>query len=129
MAFEIPGFKFTGVCGAASLAAKQYYFVKQHTDGTIIVPAAITDRPLGILQNNPVVGGEAELMVDGVSKVIAGETIAINDVIGIAADGRAIPVVPGTDTTAYVLGVALSAGDAGQTVSVLFDCKSPARAA
>lgn len=129
MAFEIPGRKITAVCGAASLAQKKHYFVKLHTDGTVIVPTANTDQPYGILQNNPVQGGEAEIMKDGVSKLVASETVAIGNVIGTAADGRAEVMAHGTDTTKFIVGVALSAADAGETFTVDFSCSAPNRGA
>lgn len=129
MAFEIPGRTITRVCGSVSLATKRYYFVKLHTDGTLILCAAATDKPYGILQNNPGIGGEATVMKDGVSKLVAGATVAIGDGIGTDANGKGAPYVHGSDTTKYIVGVALSAADAGEEFSVDFSCSAPNRAA
>lgn len=129
MSFEIPGFKYTGVCGSVTLAAKQYYFVSQDTDGTLIVPAGVTAKPIGILQNAPAIGQEAEVMVDGISKVVAGGAISIGATVGIYAGGKAKAIVPGTDTTQYILGIALEEATAdGDIIAVLFSCKNIARA-
>jgi hypothetical protein len=127
MAFEIPGRKITRVCGAASLAAKKFYFVKLHTDGTAIVPAADTDVPYGILQNNPDVGGEAEVMRDGVSKVVAGTAIVIGNLVGTSSAGKAMVYVNGSDTTKYIVGTALSAGGDTEIITVDFSCVTPNR--
>jgi hypothetical protein len=40
---------------------------------------ATTDLPLGVLQNVPVAGEAASVMVMGVSKIQLGETVAINE--------------------------------------------------
>jgi len=130
MAFEIPGRKITRVCGATTLAAKQFHFVKLHTDGTLIVTAAETDAPYGLLQNNPGVGGEAEVMKDGVSRCVAGEPIAIGEFVGTKSDGRAQVMAHGVDTTKYIVGIALSAAAAdGEEFSVDFSCSAPMRGA
>jgi hypothetical protein len=122
MAFEVPGFKLTMVAGATSLETKQHTFVKQHTDGTAITGSAVTDKMIGILQNNPGIGGEAEVMVDGVSKVVAHAAIAIGDKISVHSDGTAITLAGG-EVTQHVYGIALSAcSNAGEIVSVLFSC-------
>jgi len=127
MAFEIPGRKVTRVCGASSLSTHKHKFVKLHTDGTAILTAASTDQPYGILQNNPGVGGECEIMRDGISKLIASETVAIGDPIGTHDDGTAEVMAYGTDTTKFIVGVALSAADAGETFSVDFNCAGVGR--
>ena len=129
MAFEIPGRTITAVCGAASLTTHKHKFVKLHTDGTVILTAAVTDRPYGILQNNPGVGGEATIMREGVSKLVANESIAIGNVIGTHDDGTGAPYAFGADTTKFIVGVALSAADAGEVFTVDFSCAAPPRGA
>lgn len=83
-------FKITGLaCGATTLAAKQYHFVKLHTDGTVIIPTAITDNVIGVLQNKPIVGEACEIVAVGETKISAGAAIAIGAIIGTATDGQA----------------------------------------
>ena len=58
MAWTIPGFSFTRVAGA-DLSSDQYKYVKLSTTDTVILCAAATDVPIGILQNAPASGAEA----------------------------------------------------------------------
>lgn len=125
MPVEIPGFKLSKEAGA-DLSAKQYHFVKLDANGRIIAIAAITDRPIGILQNKPTALGQAaEIMCDGVSRLVGGANVAKSDMLGTSATGRAVAIVAGTDVTQYALGTILDDSDAdGQECSVLFDCKN-----
>jgi|TARA_R110002020_G_scaffold2230_4_gene10438 hypothetical protein len=129
MAFEIPGFTFTRVAGA-DLSSSQYYFVKLSTTDTVVVCAAATDIPIGILQNAPTSGQEATIMVTGISKVSADAALAIGQLIGTAADGQADAKTVGTDTTQYVVGnVLVAAGAAGEMATTTVNCLNPHRAA
>ena len=128
MAWTIPGFTFTRVAGA-DLSSSQYYYVKLSTTDTVIACAAATDIPIGILQNAPTSGQEATIMVTGISKVSADAALAINQLIGTAADGQADAKTVGTDTTEYVVGnVLVAAGAAGEYATVTVNCLNPHRA-
>ena len=128
MAFEIPGRKITRVAGA-DLSALKHTFVVLDTDGTVIAASADTEKPYGILQNNPTAGGEAEIMKDGVSKLIAGEAVNIGEPIGMGATGRGMHYAYAT-ATKFIVGTALSATTgAGQMMVVDFSCSSPGRGA
>lgn len=129
MAFEIPGRRITVICGASSLASHKYKFVKLHTDGTAILTAGTSDNPYGILQNNPGVGGECEVMRDGVSKLVAGGSVSIGNIIGTDGSGQGVAYAYGTDTTKFMVGVALSAADSGQLFTVDFNCAAAPRGA
>ena len=115
------------VCGSVSLATKQYHFVKLHTDGTLLICAADTDRPYGILQNNPAVGEEAVVCIIGISKLIAGEDIdSPGGYIGTGADGRGEVLVEGTDITKYLVATTIENGTAdGDTATVVCNCAVP----
>ena len=129
MAWTIPGFSFTRVAGA-DLSALQYYYVKLSTTDTVVVCAAATDVPIGILQNAPTSGQEATIMVTGISKVNSNAALSIGDLIGTAGDGQADAKVPGTDTTEYVVGVVLEAsGAAGELATCTVNGLNPHRAA
>lgn len=129
MAYEIPGMSASFVAGG-DLSSKQYCFVKLNTSGQVVIVAAATDKPIGILQNAPASGGTAEVMLYGISKVVADADLAIGDQIGTSGDGQADAKTPGTDTTEYVVGEVLTANTAaGGIVSVAFNCMGAGRGA
>ena len=130
MAYEISNYsvKVTLVAGA-DLSAKQYTFVKLNSSGEAIAAAAATDIPIGVLQNAPTSGQEAEVLVVGGTKVVAGAAISEGAQIGTSSAGKAVALVAGTDTTKYVAGTLLteSAAD-GNIVTAVINCATPHRA-
>ena len=105
----------------ADLSAKQYYFVKLSAANTVNVCSAITDIPIGILQNKPGSGEAATVCLFGISKVSANGTLAAGNLIGTSADSQADAIAAGTDTTVYTMGQALEAAAAGDTVSMFLN--------
>lgn len=130
MAWEIPGFTFTRVAGE-DLSADQYRFVQLGTGDNVNDITAITQIACGVLQNKPTSGKEATIMVNGVSKLSAGDnSISIGSLLGTANDGQAVAIVAGTDTTQYIFGIGLEASAAADDiVAGLVSCFAPARAA
>jgi hypothetical protein len=128
MSFEQPGFKTTFVAGG-DLRTKQFHFVKLNNAGQVVIVAAITDVPVGILQNKPNTGEDAEIMCDGISKLVADGTIDEGNLVGTSNDGQGDAIVAGTDTTVYTVGQALEAAAAGEVFAILFNCMNPNRAA
>ena len=131
MAYEIANsaVKITLVAGE-DLSAKQYYFVKINTSGQAVLCAGATDKPIGVLQNDPASGEEAVITVVGGSKVVASASIDEGVLIGTASTGKADAKTPGTDTTEYVVGTAiLAAGADGEILTALINCSNPHRAA
>jgi len=112
----------------ADLSSSQYHFVKLSGTGVIIVAAA-TDAPIGILMNDPASGETAAIAVSGVVKVKSSGTIALGALVGTTATGTAVSLTAGTDTTKYILGRAIKAAVADDIVTVAINCASPARAA
>lgn len=113
----------------ADLSAKQYNFVKISGTGVVIV-AADTDVPIGVLLNDPASGETAAVCVSGVVKLEASAAITAGAVLGTSAAGLAVTRVPGTDTTKYIVGRAITAaGASGDIITAAIDCASPARAA
>ncbi len=106
---------------AADLSAKQYYFVKLSAANTVNVCTAITDIPIGILQNKPESGEAATVCLFGISKVSADGTLAAGNLIGTSADSQADAIAAGTDTTVYTMGQALETAAAGDTVSMFLN--------
>ena len=121
MAYEAAQIKVGTFTASADLSAKQYHFVKMSGNNTVTVCAAITDIPIGVLQNTPESGYPAEVCLFGISKVVADGTLAAGNVIGTSADGQADAIAAGTDTTVYTMGIALNAASAGETVEAFIN--------
>lgn len=114
----------------ANLSTKQFRFMEW--DGSNVDPTnAITDISVGVLQNKPDAAGKhAEVLMLGGTKLVAGAAISAGAILGTDDEGRAVPIVAGTDTTQYVFGVAMSAATgAGIIISAVVNCTAPGRAA
>ena len=59
MANELQGFDIGFFTASADLSAKQYYFVKLSSETKVTVCSAVTDKPIGVLQNKPASGEQA----------------------------------------------------------------------
>lgn len=131
MAYEISNYsvKVTLVAGA-DLSAAQYKFVKLNSSGQAVVCSSATDIPIGVLQNDPASGAEAEVLVIGGTKIIAGAAIAEGAQVGTSTAGKAVALTAGTDTTKYVAGALLTeSGADGEIVTAVINCANPHRAA
>ena len=131
MAYEISNYsvKVTLVAGA-DLSTKQYTFVKLDSSGQAVAASGATDIPVGVLQNAPTSGQEAEVLIVGGTKIVAGAAIGEGALVGTSSAGKAVALVAGTDTTKYVVGTLLteSAAD-GNIVTAVVNCANPGRAA
>jgi len=121
MAYESPGIDLGTLTAAADLSSSQYYFVKLASATTVNVCTAITDLPIGILQNTPTSGQAAEVRIFGVSKASADGTITAGRWISTSADSQAAGITPGSDTTQYVMGQAIQAASAGETFTMFLN--------
>lgn len=129
MAWEGPQIRIPGLTASADLSAKQYYFVKMSGNKTVTVCSAVTDVPVGVLQNAPESGEEAVVCAIGVTKVNADAALTAGNVIGTGSDGQAQPVTLGTETTVHVAGVCLDGvSNAGELATAFVSCPG-ARAA
>ena len=114
---------------ASDLRTKQFYFMEL-TSGEVAACNAVTDIPIGVLQNKPNTGQSAEVVVLGATKVSADAGIAEGLLIGCSDDGQAEAKVIGTDTTEYVCGRVLeAAANADEIVQAEVNCINPFRAA
>lgn len=115
---------------AADLSAKQYHFVEITAANTVNACNAATDIPIGVLQNKPDAAGKpAEVMMLGISKVVADGTLTAGALLGTSADGQGDAKTAGTDTTEYICGRCIvAASGAGEIVECAVNCLSPARA-
>ena len=122
-------FKITLNAGA-DLSSSPYHFVKLDASGNAVECAAVTDKPVGVLQNDPTSGQAAEIVVVGLTKVSTNAALAIGDLIGTSSDSQAAAYVPGTDTTKFIVGTVLvTSGAADEITSVLVNCANPHRGA
>ena len=115
---------------AGDLSAKQYFFVKLDANGDVVICAAATDIPIGVLQNAPLQNASAEVCVLGVTKVSADAALNEFDLIGTSADGQADAKTVGADITEYIVGqVVLPTAAAAELATATINCMNPHRAA
>jgi hypothetical protein len=130
MAYEGFQIKVPGLTASADLSAKQYYFVKISGNRTVDVCSAVTDIPVGVLQNAPTSGQAAEVCGIGVTKVSGDADLTAGNVIGTSSDGQAAAYAAGTDTTKYACGLVVDDNTAaGGLLTAAINCWSPGRAA
>ena len=131
MAYEISNYSVkVTLVAAADLSALQYTFVKLNSSGQAVAAAAATDIPIGVLQNAPTSGQEAEVLIVGGTKIVAGAAIGEGALVGTSSAGKAVALVAGTDTTKYVVGTLLTeSGADGDIVTAVINCANPGRAA
>lgn len=79
MAYEVPVLDVPFEAGE-DLSSDQYRFVIL-SSGKVYRPNATTDKAIGILQNDPESGEAASVRMFGISKLVAGETIAENEYV------------------------------------------------
>ena len=98
------------------LSAGQYRFVELAADAQVDIVASAGGDAVGVLQNDPSAAGRAATVaVMGVSKVVAGATVAAGARLQSDANGAAIAALTGD----IVLGRALTGGAAGDVIEVL----------
>src|SRR3954466_13157875 len=81
-----------------SATSAQYKFVKLNSSGDVILCAATTDIPIGVLQNKPKQNQAATVAIGGVTKCQAGATIAAAALVGTTAAGLAQTAATGQHT-------------------------------
>lgn len=129
MAYEIPGFRLGTHKAASDLSAKQYHFVKLDSSGNVAAIAAATDVPLGILQNTPGSLHAADVMTQGVSKLVAGGSLAAAALVGTDADGKGTAYTYGASGTAGVIMGQVLTGNTTANGIVTVDLDTRARGA
>lgn len=126
MAYEIGAFAFTAKAGA-DLSAKQYHLVKFSADNTVVLCSALTDKPCGVLQDNPTVGQACQVLATGITKVAVNGVSALlaGQAVGTAADGKAVKKIALTDIGCYVVGQVVKGGAIGTVATAMISCASP----
>ncbi len=127
MAYEIPGLQWSLEAGE-DLSSYQHCFVKL-SSGVVVHCDAITDQPIGILQNNPTSGKMATVMVMGISKIKSSEALTADKYVGTFTDATGAPYVHGTDDTTYIVGQVVEPSTAvNELASIMFNCLGVGRA-
>lgn len=115
MAWQTPGFMLPGHVAGADLSAKQFTAVIINSTVNEVVTTAGTEKIAGVLQNKPTAGQAAQVMVDGVTKGVAGAAITQGAEVEVLAGGKFTPLSAGVS-----VGIALIAAAAdGDIISVL----------
>lgn len=105
-----------------SAASNQYKFVKMSAANTVVLCAATTDRPFGVLQNTPGNGGAATVCVLGETKVQGDVDLAFGNQVGTSSDGQAASYTA-SDTTKYIVGTVVEDNStAGGLATCTVDC-------
>ncbi len=108
------------------LSSSQYLFVVMNGDDIVDVCGAITDVIVGVLQTEGVTGEGVVVRVDGHTKIIFGETATAGQSLSTDANGKAIPITMGGDTTTYVAGICTKGGDADDVGEMLLQSRGRA---
>lgn len=113
MTSAIRDFERSFVTGSASLATKQYYCVKQDTDGTVILAGANGTGLIGVVQNKPIIGAAALVRFLGTSKVVSSGVIAVGAWVTSAAGGTVVATTSDHDVVLgrYLGSAAAASGD------------------
>lgn len=137
MAYEISNYSVKVTLVAASdLSSKQYHFVLLDANGNVdkVDPVNFgpNDRAIGILQNDPTAGQEAEVLVVGGSKLVAGGAIGEGALIGTTGEGKGSALTAsGTagSNIPYFFATSLTeASGANELITVVANCATSTRA-
>lgn len=124
MAWEGPQHRIPGLVAGADLSGAQYRFVKLSASKTVVACAAVTDKPIGILQNDPLQGQEATVASAGVSKLVGSAALGFGASVGTSADGRGAAYTA-VDTTKYIVGQVIQPTAAANEIAVVdIECRA-----
>lgn len=118
MAIEQPGFSI-GFCEAAAdySTTGQFLIVDVSANSVVTKASASGQAALGILQDKPIAGQAANVMVAGVSKLYAGTgDLAAGALFMADTDGTGVTA---TGTGKYALGMVVIGAVAGELASVV----------
>lgn len=93
----------------ADLSAAQFRFV-EFTSGNVTRCNAAGERALGVLQNNPKSGAAADVVLTGITKVVASAAIAQGALITTTNDGKAVTAASGNTVNGRALEAATADG-------------------
>ena len=111
----------------AAEAITEYAIVSLNAVGKVVITDAATDaNAIGVAQRACASGESVEVMIQGVTRVIAGESLTFNStpLLAAATDGK-VQACEASDTTFYQLARVLPninqvSANAGEQIKVLF---------
>jgi hypothetical protein len=113
MAYEIPDFVLGTLPAGADLHTYVHRFVIADSSAAVQLATA-AGNVLGVLNNKPVAGAAAEVIVDGVAKVYCDNTCTAGHEVQVGTGHGAI-----NSTTGKSVGIALATGASGDVIPVL----------
>lgn len=112
------------------LSAKQYYGMEISGDRQVDLIDSATDRPVGVLLNEPEAGQEALVCIVGRCPVkIGSATLTAGQPIMFYSDGTVVVFTPASDITKYCIGVMTIGGTTGVIGEALIQCANPVKGA
>jgi hypothetical protein len=100
------------------LTDKLYYAVTLNSDGQVVIPTAANSMIIGFIQNKASAGESVLITIGETSKAIAGDDIAVGDLLIVDNAGKVVPCP--TDAGTYnIIGIALDAGEDDSVIEVL----------
>ena len=120
MAYEGEGLDIS-IPAASDLSSYQYHFVQIDANGRVALTTAITDVPLGILQNKPSAADvPARIRVSGRSKLAMNQSCSEGTVVTSNTQGFGVPGGGTAAVGCFVRGITLlSCGGSGDITDVL----------
>lgn len=109
--------KVISMLAGADLSAKQYCFVAGTATDNTVNTAGAGVAAIGVLQDNPASGRAGAVMINGVSKIVAGGTVAAGAKVASDASGHAVTAATGN----YILGTAKTGGASGAVIEIIFE--------
>jgi len=113
MAYEIPGFVIGTEVASADLSTHQFKAVVFTSTGWAL--AGVGAQDVGFLQDKPTTDEVAQVLVNGVSKAVAGAAVAKGARLRTDATGRLVTAVATEEAVARAL---TAAGAANEILSV-----------
>lgn len=113
----------------ADLSSYQYHLVYLTTNNTVGIATSTVALPIGVLQNKPSVAGQAaEVCGFGITKVIAGATLAVGNLIRNSSVGHAVvfdPALTSSNALAYGVGQIVSGASSSEYATAFINCANP----
>lgn len=106
-------FLYSGVCVYPAVSTSGYGV----GGAALIPPSGATTPVIGVLQNNPMQGEAGSVMVNGVSKALAGGTFVVGDLLYCASNGTWQKAVAASGN--YATAQALENGSTGVYSAIL----------
>lgn len=116
---------------AADYSTKQFYFMAVNSSGQAVLASAAGQAVIGVLQDKPSAADRPGcIMTHGITKVLAGGTVAAGALVATDAAGKAVTATKArTDTSdaggatdpliaSYVVGIAKTGGASGEYIEL-----------